>query len=261
MNRIVPRKRFGQHFLVDERILDQIINSFSPRSDQLIVEIGPGTGILTSRLMDQVNQLTVIELDRDLAQLLKNNFDADRLNVIAQDVLTFDFNSLVPDHVGLKIQSKLRMVGNLPYNISTPLLFHLLQYVEIISDMVFMLQKEVALRLSATPGNKNYGRLSVMTGLELHCDSLFDVPPQAFDPPPKVDSTVVRLTPARAVGQISDRSRFNEIVKSGFSQRRKTLRNSLRQLVTAEQFELATIDSAARAENLSVEQFITLSNA
>ena len=234
---------------------------------QLILEIGPGTGALTKRLLERVKHLTAVEFDRDLVAKLGRKYDASRLTVIESDILNFNIESLLPNQIDkptLWQRNQVRLIGNLPYNISTPLLFHLLKSVVHIHDMVFMLQREVAQRLSATPASKAYGRLSVMVALELDCQCLFDVPPTAFNPPPKVESTVLRLTPKPASRVLSkvihDRARFNEIVKLAFSQRRKTLRNSLQQQVSLDQFEAAQIDCTQRAENLTVEQFIRLSN-
>ena len=266
---MVARKRFGQHFLKDRNVLDKIVDVFAPKNDQLILEIGPGTGALTERLLARVNHLTAVEFDRDLVAKLWRKYDSSQLTVIAGDILNFDIESILPDELPVQIGTKLgsrqpnkvRLIGNLPYNISTPLLFHLLKSVAHIHDMVFMLQKEVAQRLCAVPGNKVYGRLSVMAALELQCQYLFDVPPQAFAPPPKVQSTVLRLIPTTVSRQINDRHRLNEIVKLAFSQRRKTLRNSLRQQVSAAQFETAQVDPSKRAENLTLNQFIRLSNA
>ena len=275
---MTPRKRFGQHFLTDENVLERIVNVFHPADNELVLEIGPGSGALTERLLERIGHLTVVELDRDLAATLSEKYNSDRLTLFQADILNFEIASVfncsepagnalpvISDDLKNETSNKVRIIGNLPYNISTPLLFHLLKSVEHIQDMLFMLQKEVAQRLSAAPGSKIYGRLSVMAALELDCQCLFDVPPQAFDPPPEVESTVIRLTPtplSRAASRhVHDRIRLNEIVKLAFSQRRKTLRNSLRQLVSDTQFKNARVDSSRRAENLTVNQFIQLSNA
>ncbi len=274
------RKRFGQHFLADENVLERIVNAFHPVDDQRVLEIGPGTGALTERLLARIRHLTAVELDRDLAAELAGKYDSDRLTIIRQDILNFDIASVfnccrttadVADpgadelkganrgKAGKKAREKIRVIGNLPYNISTPLLFHLLKSMAHIQDMIFMLQKEVALRLSAVPGSKVYGRLSVMAALELECQCLFDVPPEAFDPPPRVESTVIRLTPNPAAHFTGDRNRLDAMVKLAFGQRRKTLRNALQSMISAQQFANAGIDATLRAENLSVEQFIRLS--
>lgn len=256
LNKYHPRKRFGQHFLIDSAILERIVRSFNPKSNQLILEIGPGTGILTQALLAQVDHIHAVELDRDLVIKLQNKFDPSQLTLIQKDILEFDLNMLASQTGSREI----RLIGNLPYNISTPLLFHLLKSVGYISDMVFMLQKEVALRLSAIPGNKNYGRLSVMAAVHLSCECLFDVPPSAFNPPPKVESTVVRLTLRQDTPEIANPDRLSLIVKLAFSQRRKTLRNSLESVLSNDHFEKSEIDSSLRAENLSLDQFIQLSN-
>ena len=258
MRKPVPRKRFGQHFLTDSQVLDRIIRAFSPQSNQVILEIGPGTGVLTEMLLEHVDHLVAVELDRDLAALLNQKFDPGKLTVIQQDVLTLDIESLFSGYAN---RQKIRIIGNLPYNISTPLLFHLIKNAGFINDMMFMLQKEVAMRLSAGPDNKHYGRLSVMSGLALQCECLFDVGPESFTPPPQVNSTVLRLYPESISHRIDDSRRLNNIVRQAFSQRRKTLKNSLKNLVSESQFLNADIDSSLRAEKLSVEQFIALSNA
>ncbi len=271
---MTPRKRFGQHFLIDENVLERIVNVFHPADNELVLEIGPGSGALTARLLERIRHLTVVELDRDLVAILSEKYDSDQLTIVQADILNFEIASVfncselvgnatpvISDDLKNETSNKVRIIGNLPYNISTPLLFHLLKSVEHIQDMVFMLQKEVAQRLSAAPESKIYGRLSVMAALELDCQCLFDVPPQAFEPPPKVESTVIRLTPKLVPHNVHDRTRLNEIVKLAFSQRRKTLRNSLQQLVSDTQFKNARVDSSRRAENLTVNQFIQLSNA
>jgi 16S rRNA (adenine1518-N6/adenine1519-N6)-dimethyltransferase len=256
LNKVIPRKRFGQHFLTDPSVLDRISDALSPASDDFVLEIGPGTGVLTDRLTALLDHLTVVELDRDLAQLLSTKYDPEKITIIQQDILNFDFSSLDSGDT-----RKLRVIGNLPYNISTPLLFHLIGSVNRVQDMIFMVQKEVALRLSASPGDKNYGRLSVMSQLELSCRILFDVPPESFDPPPRVNSAVIRLLPEKADRKINDTMRMSQVVKSAFAQRRKTLRNALRDVVSPEQFETAEIDPGKRAETLSVDDFIRLANA
>ncbi len=261
MGKTVPRKRFGQHFLNDSQVLDRMIRAFSPQNDQVILEIGPGTGALTERLLEPVDHLVAVELDRDLAALLTRKFDSRKLTVIQQDVLTLDIGALCVDHATATPTRKIRVIGNLPYNISTPLLFHLINNAGLITDMMLMLQKEVALRLSAGAGSKHYGRLSVMAGLAMRCECLFDVGSESFTPPPQVMSTVVRLHPESIRHRVNDSRRLNHIVRQAFSQRRKTLKNSLKNLVSESQFVNAGIDSSLRAEKLSIEQFIALSNA
>lgn len=249
-----PRKRFGQHFLIDQQVLQHIANSFAAKPMQNLLEIGPGQGALTDVLLQRVEHLTVIELDRDLAAFLSQRYDSSRLTVQQMDILSCNLNDLERDHP----DQKLRLIGNLPYNISTPLIFHLLDQIELIEDMLFMLQKEVAIRLAAKPGNKQYGRLTVMTALQVDAVCLFDVPPAAFDPPPKVDSTVIRLTPKLQKIEF-DQQKVNQLVTAAFAQRRKTLRNALSKMVSANQFADAGIDPGARAETISPEQFVKLS--
>ncbi len=249
-----PRKRFGQHFLKDSRVLHRIAKLLVPREGQNLVEIGPGLGALTSVLLEQVSHLTVIELDRDLTPLLRNRYSEEQLTILQQDILQCDLSQIHRrnSEVGL------RLIGNLPYNISTPLIFHLLEQAELIEDMLFMLQREVAMRLAAKPGTKQYGRLTVMTAIDLDCECLFDVPPEAFDPPPKVESTIIRIWPKANRRTDFDRGLLNTLVTSAFAQRRKTLRNALGKLVSAEQFQLATIEPSLRAESISPEDFIRL---
>lgn len=256
-NKHIARKRFGQHFLKDAQILQRIVTAFAPRNDQNLVEIGPGLGALTTALLERINRLTVIEVDRDLAAFLRGQFTPDKLTVLEMDILKCDLSGIKRLHP----DKPLRLIGNLPYNISTPLIFHLLKQVDLLEDMMFMLQREVALRLTAKPGNKNYGRLTVMTSLELDCECLIDVPPTAFDPPPKVESTVVHLRPKTSQNANFDRNHLNQLVTAAFGQRRKTLRNSLENLVTGSQFKAANVDSSLRAESLSLQAYIRLSNA
>ena len=256
MSKVIPRKRFGQHFLTDQTVLDRITDALSPVPDDFVLEICPGTGVLTDRLTALLDHLTVVELDRDLARLLSTRYDPGKVTVIQQDVLDFEFATL-----GSGNGKKLRVIGNLPYNISTPLMFHLIGSINLVQDMLFMVQKEVALRLSASPGDKNYGRLSVMSQLELNCRILFDVPPESFDPAPQVNSAVIKLLPEKAAREIKDSGRIDRVVKSAFAQRRKTLRNALRDVVSPEQFDTAEINPGNRAETLSVDDFIRLANA
>ncbi len=254
---IVARKRFGQHFLTDPEILQKIVSEFSPDAEDRVVEIGPGTGNLTSVLLEQLNHLVAIELDRDMVDLLARKFPGKPLSVIQQDILKTDLSSLDVPGTG----NRLRIIGNLPYNISTPLIFHMIDNANLIRDMHFMVQKEVAQRLSAEVGNRNYGRLSVMTALKLSCRTVLEVPPHAFIPSPAVDSTVVRLCPREDRMAVHDENRLANLVRQAFSHRRKTLRNALGAMITASQFESACVDSSARAENLDVQDFIRLANA
>lgn len=243
----IPRKRFGQHFLVDEGIIHAIVGAIDPRPGDLLVEIGPGLGALTRPLLERIPHLHVVELDRDLIARLRKEFPPERLTLHEGDALKFDFASL---------GQGIRICGNLPYNISSPLLFHLMDCAEAIRDMTFMLQKEVVDRMVAAPSTPAYGRLSVMLQRRFHMEWLLDVPPTAFDPPPKVDSAVVRLIP-RAAGSypVLDEKRFAKIVAAAFSQRRKTLRNTLGKLLGEEAFQATGIDAGLRAENLGVAEF------
>lgn len=246
------RKRFGQNFLHDRVIIDTIIRRFNPRPGQLVVEIGPGLGALTAPLLECLPQLHVVELDRDLIARLRQRFD-ERLIIHEADALRFDFTALADE------EKKLRVIGNLPYNISTPLLFHLLEQADAISDMTFMLQKEVVQRMQARPESKAYGRLSVMLQSCCTIEKLLDVGPGAFQPPPKVESAVVQLIPlATAPDPVCNDPCFAALVTACFAQRRKTLRNNLRNRLTVEQIEAVGIDPARRAETLSLEEFVAL---
>ncbi len=248
-----PKKRFGQHFLHDRQVVRRILASFAPRADDIVAEIGPGQGALTADLAPAVAQLHAIELDRDLASTLPARCPARNLTVHGADALRFDFCALV------SAPKKLRVIGNLPYNVSTPLLFHLLDDAGCIADMCFMLQKEVVDRLCAPPGGKDYGRLSVMVQARCAVERLFVVGPGAFTPPPKVDSAIVRLVPyENAPVAIADLALFARVVAAAFAQRRKTLRNTLKGLVTAEAMTRLGIDPQRRAETLSVADFARL---
>jgi 16S rRNA (adenine1518-N6/adenine1519-N6)-dimethyltransferase len=247
------RKRFGQNFLADSHVIQRIIDTIAPRPGQLILEIGPGQAALTSLLAATGAELHLLEIDRDLAADLEQRFrDAPNTHVHCGDALRMDLSEISSER-------RFRLVGNLPYNISTPLLFHVLQWGRQIIDMHFMLQQEVVNRLAAEPGSKAWGRLSIMC--QFHCEvtPLFMVPPEAFRPPPKVQSSVVRLVPHAAPPvQVSDMKRFERLVKQAFSMRRKTLRNSLRGLLDAESIGAAGIDPGLRAEALDLAQFATL---
>lgn len=253
MNRHQPRKRFGQNFLHDAGIIGRIIDAIDPRPGQHLVEIGPGQGALTEGLLAAGCQLDAIELDRDLVPLLEARFGGeDNFRIHQADALRFDFSSLAGGE-------KLRIVGNLPYNISTPLIFHLLGYARHIHDMHFMLQREVVNRLAAAPGSKAWGKLGVMAQYHCRVDALFEVPPVAFRPPPKVVSGIVRLVPGDVDPVAAQRLR--KVVSAAFSQRRKTLRNTLRDVVDVQQLEDLGISPAARAETLTLQQFIAISDA
>ena len=251
----IARKRFGQHFLTDGAVIGAIVREIDPRPGQALVEIGPGLMALTQPLLERCGAMTVIELDRDLAARLRARAG---LQVVEADVLTVDFGALA-DTAAPK---PLRVVGNLPYNISSPILFHLLPLAGRVADQHFMLQKEVVDRMAADPGSKVYGRLSVMLQAYCRVQALFDVPPGAFSPPPKVDSAVVRLLPRNEADiGISDHQHFESLVKAAFAQRRKTLRNTLREVATAEQMESVGIDPGDRAEAIAVPDYVRLSNA
>lgn len=250
-----PRKRFGQHFLHDPAVIDRLLQTIDPRPGERLVEIGPGLGALTEALLTAAGELDVIELDRDVIPLLQQRCaGAGDLRVHLGDVLKFDFRALTAGR-------DLRVVGNLPYNISTPLIFHLLRQLAVIRDMHFMVQKEVAARLAAAPATAHYGRLGIM--VQLHCavELLFDVRPGAFNPPPKVESAVVRLIPHhRPPVQVDHPEHFAALVSRAFSQRRKTLRNALKGLMTAEEMIALDIDPGRRPETLSLAEYAALSN-
>jgi len=256
MSQHTPRKRLGQHFLRDRYVIQRIAEELMPRAGDTVVEIGPGEGALTRALLQRVTPLHAVELDRDLAATLRAEFAPERLIVHQADALNFDFRRLVAPG------AKLQLVGNLPYNISTPLLFHLLEQLDAIHDMLFMLQKEVVDRMAAAPDTADYGRLSVMIQWRLRVEPLFDVPPQAFYPPPKVESTVVHLTPhAKPRIAVDDPNVFARVVQTAFAHRRKTLRNNLKGLVRAGVLESIGIDPNRRAETLSLEEFARVAAA
>ncbi len=246
------RKRFGQNFLVDESIIFQIIHSIMPVPGEELVEIGPGLGAMTRPLLNAAKEMTVIELDRDLIEYLRT---LDGLKVINEDVLKVDLTKLCDDG------KKLRVVGNLPYNISTPIIFHLLSNVGMIEDMHFMLQKEVIERMAANPGDSAFSRLSIMVQRYCEVVPLLEIPPESFDPAPKVMSQFVRLIPyeGNPFG-IKDDAVFFNVVKDAFSMKRKMLRNNLKALLSAEEIEALGIDPKVRAENLHIEDFVKLSN-
>jgi 16S rRNA (adenine1518-N6/adenine1519-N6)-dimethyltransferase len=245
------RKRFGQHFLSDLSVLDAIVDLIDPRPGQALVEIGPGLGALTWPLRERGAALTVIELDRDLAARLRTQ---DGLNVIEADVLTVDFAALAQT-----LGQPLRVVGNLPYNISTPILFHLLDSVSVVADQHFMLQNEVAMRMAAAPGGKDYGRLSVMLQWRYRIHTVLEVPPRAFEPPPKVDSAVVRMQPLPLAAQQQPQL-LRELVTVAFSQRRKLLRHTLGRWLDARGFA-GNFDLQRRAEEVPVTEYVALAEA
>jgi 16S rRNA (adenine1518-N6/adenine1519-N6)-dimethyltransferase len=251
-----PKKSFGQHFLHERRYIERIVSAISPRPDDFLVEIGPGEGALTFPLLAAAGKLTAIELDTDLIPRLQANAASiGELSIVHADVLKVDFTALAQS-AGV---ARLRIAGNLPYYISSPILFHCIEHATAITDMHFMLQKEVVDRMAAEPGSKVYGRLSVMLQLACRVQPLFDVPPGAFRPPPKVDSAVVRLVPIPTQARHdADPDRLYAIVKAAFAQRRKTLSNALRQCMDADAIRRANVDPKARAETLSPEDFVRL---
>ena len=250
------KKRFGQHFLTDPHLIEQIVLSAALQADHNVVEIGPGTGALTRPLLSQLRHLHVIELDTDLIPQLHTLPQAtNKLHVHETDALSFNFANLALDQ-------PLRLIGNLPYNISTPLLFHLLHFKAHIVDMLFMLQKEVVERLTAQANGRRYSRLSVVCQYHYQTNWLFNVPPEAFDLPPKVDSAVVHLTPhAAPPAEIGDEMAFDQVLRAAFAQRRKTVKNNLKSIMTAEQIQACGIDPSARAQSLTMADFASLAKA
>lgn len=251
-----PRKRFGQHFLHDPAIIARIVDAIDPRNDQQLIEIGPGLGAITWPLLQRAGALTVVEIDRDAARALAQRAgEHDGLKIVVGDALRTDFCALGKP-------GPVRIVGNLPYNISTPLLFHLLGQLDCITDMHFMLQREVVRRMAASPGGKDYGRLTVMLALRCEVEPLFDIGAGAFKPPPQVVSSFVRLTPAQSLwNRLQDPGKLETIVRAAFSARRKTLRRGLAGLVHPAAFESAGIDAGERPQRLSPGQFVDLANA
>ena len=249
--RHIPRKRFGQHFLADTAILDQIVAAINPGADDLFVEIGPGEGVLTARMLAAVARMHAVEIDRDLAAGLRGKFGGERLVLVEGDALALDFSAL---------PAGLRVIGNLPYNISTAIMFHLCAYAERFVDMHFMLQKEVVERMAAMPSTPQYGRLSVMTQYWFEVQPLFRVPAGAFRPPPKVESMMVRLIPRRAdLRGLVDAGLLKKVVTAAFSHRRKTLRNALAGMLSESTLVELGVNPGARAENLSLNDYVTLS--
>lgn len=255
--RHIPKKRFGQNFLSDSAVIASCIAAIRPQADDLMVEIGPGLGALTQPLLPRLKHLHVVELDRDIVSWMQSHYAAGSLAIHNIDALKFDFSALVQTAP----ERKLRVVGNLPYNISTPILFHLLDNLSCIDDMHFMLQKEVVERMVAAPSSAAYGRLSVMLQYRLQMEYLFTVPPEAFEPPPKVESAFVRAVPhALLPYPARDEKLFAKVVMSAFGQRRKTLRNTLKGLLDDGGFAALGIDPQLRAENLSVAEFVAIAN-
>lgn len=251
--RHIPRKRFGQNFLTDAQVIANIIDAINPHENDQLVEIGPGLGALTRPLLQCLEHLYVVEIDRDIVERLKQEYPHDKLTIFSTDALNFDFSS-----IGINF----RIVGNLPYNISTPLLFHLSKFSVNIADMHFMLQKEVVERMVASPSAPAYGRLSVMLQYRFEMEQVFIVPPESFYPIPKVESAIVRMFPIKQpVNTAINEDLFSRIVASAFSQRRKTLRNALRGYLEPEQLAAINIDPQLRPENLSTAQFVAIANS
>lgn len=249
----IARKRFGQNFLIDEGVIDGIVAAIAPQTEDNLVEIGPGLGALTTPLLARLKRLQVIEIDRDLISRLRENHSPDRLLIHEGDVLRFDFSGLGAD---------LRIAGNLPYNISTPLLFRFAEFTACIRDIHVMLQREVVERMVALPGDSEFSRLSVMLQYRFDMEMLFEVPPSAFNPAPKVDSAIVRLIPLAPLPcPARNEAVFASVVARAFSQRRKTLRNTLKGMVSAGQFSALGIDAGARAQELSVADFVRIADA
>lgn len=248
----VAKKRFGQNFLNDQAIITSLVDAIAPKIDDPMVEIGPGLGALTQPLLKRLDHLHVVEIDRDIISWMQGHYPADKITIHQCDALKFDFSALGP---------QLRVTGNLPYNISTPILFHLLDNVSTIVDMHFMLQKEVVERMVAEPSSAAYGRLSVMLQYRLQMEYLFTVPPEAFDPAPKVESAFVRAVPYASLPYpAKDEAMLAKVVTAAFGQRRKTLRNTLKGLLDDAGFATLDIDPQLRAENLSVAEFVAISN-
>ncbi|MDH4133224.1 MAG: 16S rRNA (adenine(1518)-N(6)/adenine(1519)-N(6))-dimethyltransferase RsmA [Gammaproteobacteria bacterium] len=249
------RKRFGQNFLHDRGVIERILNAFGPQPGETVVEIGPGLGALTRPLLERIPHLHVVELDRDLAARLRAEFDPTRLTVHEIDALRFNFCSLAP------AGTSLRVLGNLPYNISTPILFHLLDQSSCIADMLFMLQKEVVERMVAEPDSTEYGRLSVMLQWRCRIEKLFTVGAGAFTPAPKVESAIVRLVPhAKPPIEVRDAALFARLVQTAFAHRRKTLRNNLKGMIAGEAIAALGIEPERRAETLTLDEFARLAN-
>ncbi len=250
------RKRFGQNFLHDAYVIGQIVAAINPRNGENLIEIGPGLGALTEPVSEHVDRMTVVELDRDLAERLENHpVLSKKLDINQADAMRFDFRQLMKPNV------KMRIFGNLPYNVSTPLMFHLFEFHEDVQDMHFMLQKEVVQRLAAGPNTKSYGRLTVMAQYYCKVTPVLEVGPGAFKPAPKVDSAVVRLEPYETLPYpAKDLSVLNHLVTTAFNQRRKTIRNSLKKLISAEDIAELGINVSLRPENLTLENYVTLAN-
>jgi 16S rRNA (adenine1518-N6/adenine1519-N6)-dimethyltransferase len=253
------KKRFGQNFLNDQGVIANIVKCIHPKKDEKLIEIGPGVGALTTPVLELIDQLDVVELDKDLIPILKTQFfNYPGFNVHQGDALSFDFSQFYEK------DKPLRIIGNLPYNISTPLIFYLLSYTSehMIQDMHFMLQKEVVDRLVAGVGDSSYGRLGIMAQYFCSIEFLFTVYPESFTPPPKVDSAIVRLTPHHTLPYpAKDFATFKNVVRHAFTQRRKTLRNTLKNMISADNIDALGIDSSLRPECITLAEFVTLSDA
>jgi 16S rRNA (adenine1518-N6/adenine1519-N6)-dimethyltransferase len=248
----IAKKKFGQNFLKDAAIIHSIIQSINPLPNDLLIEIGPGLGALTKPLLEKTNRLLAIELDRDIVSWMKNEYSKKNITIFNEDVLNFNFN---------QFDQKIRIVGNLPYNISTPILFKCIDNILNIKDLHFMLQKEVVDRMVAIPSSPEYGRLSVMLQYYFAMEHLVNVPKESFEPEPKVESSFVRLIPYEQYPFIANNiEQFARIVKEAFSQRRKTIRNTLKSFISENDFEKIGINPQLRAENLSVSDFVKISN-
>jgi len=257
MHAHIPRKRFGQNFLQDKGVITDIVQAIDPHSGDCVVEIGPGLAALTAPLLARLGVLHAVEIDRDIVTTLSRQFPADQLIIHNADALRFDFAALAAE---IAPAGRIRLVGNLPYNISTPLLFHIATTPERIADCHFMLQNEVVLRMVSQPGGPDYGRLSVMLQYHFHMEKLLDVPPEAFFPPPKVDSAIVRMIPRPFEVPVHNVQRLETVVAQAFGQRRKTLRNNLRGICDDSDFQALGLDATLRPENLSVTDYVHLTN-
>lgn len=259
------KKKFGQNFLVDHNLINKIIMAFNPKIEQQILEIGPGLGALTKPLLEKINHLNLVEVDNDLAAKLIDKYGS-KINLYNIDILKFDFKQLLnnteTEQTNQNHQNRIRIIGNLPYNISTPILFYLFNHISHIQDMLFMLQLEVVDRITAKPNSKQYGRLSVMAQIFCDCQKIFNIPATAFNPKPKVESAIVYLKPKASsnYNNLLNFELFDNIVKAAFNMRRKTISNSLKEFISANDLSKINIDPKLRAENLTVEQFIQIAN-
>jgi len=254
------KKRFGQNFLHNDAVISDIVDAINPEPGENLIEIGPGLGALTEPVVDRAEKLSVVELDRDLAHRLRHHpFLAPHLTIYETDALNFDFSQLAKDEHGT--ENPLRIFGNLPYNISTPLIFHLLTFKDKVKDMHFMLQKEVVERMASGPDCKAYGRLSIMTQYQCQVIPVMEIGPEAFKPAPKVDSAIVRLIPHKEIkNPVKDINALNTVCLAAFNQRRKTIRNGFKKLISVEQLTSLDIDANLRPENLTIDDFIKLAN-